>query len=277
MDIDFAKYLPIAPAILSATLGYMLGIRNKKNDRLIQFTQENLKDVFSPMYHELKHIITYSESSKNREMMIDNFFENYNTKNTNIYKLGNLELLDTFYELNDKYVQFKLLRDEELWKEIWWELENKFFYKIEDGYKNSTNLLYRDFRWQQYIQSKPYWMKFYFESMKFLFDTAKGINIICFLMFYFSGCFELLGQKLFPKDFWIFSLVILGLSLMTTLVLLMPNVQYLSMSSNSKQSFSRKVIKKIFPKLLDRWDNFVVGKRNFEKIPKMYEKKSLDL
>lgn len=272
MEIDFTRYLPVAAAILSATLGYMFGIRTKKNDRLIQFSQENLKEVFSPMYHEMKKIIANSVKPKDRELMLDTFFERYIGKDTSIYKLGNSEFLDKFYELSDRYRQFKLSRDEGLWKEIWWEFENNLFYKVKEGYRNSINLLYSDFNWQQYIQTKPYWMKFYFESMKFLFETVKGINVISALLLYFSGCFKLLGFGLFPNDFWFFSLMILGMSLLTTLFLIPLNIQYISLSSNSKQSFFRQVMKKLFPKILLKWDGLFI-KKDYDKVPEMYEKR----
>lgn len=272
MEIDIAEYLPVAAAMLSATLGYMFGIRTKKNDRLVQFTQENMKEVFSPMYHEMRRIISDSVKSRDREQLLDKFFEKYLANDTSIYKLGNLELVDTFYELSDSYGQFKQLRDEGPWKEIWWEFENNLFGKVEEGYRNSTNLLYRDFNWQQYIQTKPYWQKFYFESMKFLFETVKGINVISALLVYFSVFFKLLGLVLFPNDFWKFCLMILGMSLVTSLLLIMPNIQYITLTSNSKDSFSRKIMRKRFPKILAKWDRLFI-KKDYKTVPKMYEKK----
>ncbi|MGZ9583810.1 hypothetical protein [Paenibacillus marinisediminis] len=275
MDIDFMKYLPLVAAILSASLGYMFGIRTKKNDRLFHFTQENLKEVFSPMYHEMKKIISDTVTPKDRELMLDTFFKRYASTDTSIYKLGSLELLDTFYELSNKYEQFKQSRDEGLWKDIWWEFENNLFYKVKEGFRNSTNLLYRDFNWQQYIQTKPYWLKFYFESMKFLYETVKGINVISALLVYFSGCFKLLGLGLFPNDFWLVSLMILGIGLLASLILIMPNIQYITLTSNSKDSFSRKVMKKRFPKILAKWDRLFI-KKDYDTVPIMYEKKSFE-
>ncbi|MFF2153800.1 hypothetical protein ACFVVQ_00685 [Paenibacillus chitinolyticus] len=272
MDIDFTKYLPIAATTLSATLGYVFGIRTKKNDRLIQFTQENLKEAFSPIFHEMKEMLANSLKPKARELMLDAFFEKYSGTDTPIYKLGDLELLDTFYELNEKYEQFMLSRNEDLWKEIWWELEYILFYKVKEGYRNSTNLLYRESRWQQYVQAKPYWARFYFESMKFLFETVKGINVVTALLVYFSGCFKLLGLGLFPEDFWIFSLMILATSVAASLVLILPNIQYIALTSNSKQSFSRQVMKKLFPKILAKWDGLFI-KKDYDSVPKMYEKR----
>ncbi|MEK5255938.1 hypothetical protein NST74_20910 [Paenibacillus sp. FSL F4-0125] len=272
MEIDIVKYLPVATAILSVTLGYMFGIRTKKNDRLVQFTQENMKEVFSPMYHEMRKIISDSVKPRDREQLLDAFFEKYLANNTSIYKLGNLELVDTFYELSENYRQFKLLRDEGLWKEILWEFKNTLYYKVKEGYRNSTNLLYREFKWQQYIQTKPYWKRFYFESMKFLFETVKGINVISALLVYFSGFFKLLGRGLFPKDFWLFSLMLLGLSLFASLILIMPNIQYITLTSNSKDSFSRKVMKKHFPNILAKWDGLFL-KKDYTTVPKMYEKR----
>jgi len=271
MDMDFTKYLPVVAAVLSATLGYGFGVRTKKNDRLIQFTQENLKEVYSPMYHEMKKLVSDSLTYKFREELLDAFFKKYLSSDTSIYKLGNLELLDSFYELSNKYRQFKKIREEELWKEFWWEFENNLFYKVEEGYRNSTNLLYRDFKWQQYIQTKPYWMKAYFESMKFLFVTAKGLNAISFLLVYFSGCSELFGLGIFPEDFWKLSLFILGLSILATTLLLLPNAHYNSLSSNSKDSFIRLVMKKLFPKMLVKWDRLFI-KKDYDKVPKMHEK-----
>lgn len=76
MEIDIVKYLPVATAILSVTLGYMFGIRTKKNDRLVQFTQENMKEVFSPMYHEMRKIISDSVKPRDREQLLDAFLKN---------------------------------------------------------------------------------------------------------------------------------------------------------------------------------------------------------
>ncbi|MFE5321620.1 hypothetical protein ACFQ88_23220 [Paenibacillus sp. NPDC056579] len=275
MEIDFAKYLPIVAAVLSATFGYIFGIRTKQNDRLIQYTQENLKEIYSPMYHEMKKIISDLINPKDRELMLDTFFERYIDTNSSIYKLGNLELLDIFYELSDRYAQFKLTRDECQWKEIWWEFENNLYYRVEEGYRNSTNLLYRDFKWQQYIQTKPYWMKAYFESMKFLFETAKGLSVISALLVYFSGCFKLIGLSLFPKDFWLFSIMIFGFSVLATVLLMLLNIQYITLSSNSKNSFIRQVAKKLFPKMLVKWNRLFI-KKDYNKVPKMHEKGFLE-
>ncbi|MEC0093216.1 hypothetical protein [Paenibacillus macquariensis] len=271
MEIDYIKYLPVIAAILSVVLGFMFGTRTKKNDRLMQYTEENLEKLFSPMYHEMLKIIS-CEKPKEREELIDVFFVKYLASDTPIYKIGSLELLDTFYELNDSYNKFKRERDEEIWDEFFYNFECVIFYKVNEGYRNSTNLLYRDFNWHQYIQTKPYWMKFYFESMKFLYETIKGVTVISLLLFYFSGCFSLFKIGLFPKDFWLLSLAFLGLSALTMLILLVPNAQYISLTSNSKQSFTRKVMRKHFPKLRANWDGLFRVKKDYDKVPKMYKK-----
>ncbi|MDY8025814.1 MULTISPECIES: hypothetical protein [Paenibacillus] len=275
MEIDLTKYLPVLAAIISAVLGYFLGSRTKKNDRLIQYTQENLKDVFNPMYHELLKIFSDSNESRKREDLLDVFFTNYLSRDTIIYKLGNLELLDNFYELSSKYKLFKEKRQEEIWKDFWYDFDCTLFYKIKEGYRNSINLLYRDFNWQQYVQTKSYWKKIYYESMKFLFETTKGLNVLSLLMVYFSGCNSLFELGLFPDDFWDFSLIILGLSILAILILLPVNFQYISLTSNSKQSFSRKAMKRYSPKLLEKWDAFLIGKRKYDKVPSMYKKSDI--
>lgn len=273
MEIDFTKYFPLVGAILSATLGYMFGARTKKNERLIQFTQENLKEVFSPLYHEMKKILSVSVKPRERELLLDALFVKYLSIDTTIYKLGNLKLLDTFYELSDSYEKFKKNREEEQWKLFWYDFECILFYKVKEGYSNSTDLLYRDYNWQQYIQTKAYWKKFFYESMRFLYETAKGLNVVSLLLVYFSGCFKLIGLELFPKDFWVFSLMILGLSVMATTFLLLFNIQYITLSSNSKHSFIRQVMNKLFPNILVKWDGIFNGKRNFDRVPKMYDKR----
>lgn len=273
MVIDLVKYLPVATAVLSASLGYIYGVRGKKNDRMIQFTQENLKEVYSPMYHELEQIFENITRPEDRERLLDSYFEKYTALDTSAYKLGSLELLDTLYELRDKYKDFKVIRDKAKWEEFWWELNHNLFFKVKEGYRSSIGLLYRDFKWQQYVQAKPYWMRFYLESMRFMFETVKGFNIISLILVYFSGSFELLGADLLPNDFWIFSLLILGMSVLATLVLILPNIQYLTLTSNPKDSFSRRVMRKLFPKLLVKWDNLFIGKKSYNDVPKMHEKR----
>lgn len=224
------------------------------------------------MYHEIKDMLGDSISPKSRELALDKFFQKYNSVDISIFKLGNMNLLNTFYELKDQYKLFKQLRDDKLWKELWWEFEKGFFCKLEETYWNSIALLYREFNWQQYIQTKPYWMRFYFETMKFLFETFKGLSIISLILFYFSGCFKLIGLKLLPSDFWLISLIILGFSSITTALLTMPNAQYIELTSNSKKSFFRNIIKNKLPKLYTRWDGFLVSKKNIDKMPAMYRK-----
>jgi len=274
-DIDFIKYLPVITSIITATLGYMFGGRSKRNDALVQSTKESLEKAFNPIYHEIEFEIKGAENSTQREKMLDKFFKKYTSNTTIIYKLGNSKLIDEFYELSHKYKSFKSLRDENLWKDFWYEFENNFFLKIKEGYKNSINLLHRDLNWQQYVQAKPYWQKFYFETMKFLFDTVKGINIALLLTVYFSGCFKLFGLDLFPSSFWEASVVLLIVSLCLTGFLMMLNVQYLTLSSNSREGFTRKIMKKVMPRTLKWWDNLFL-KREYDKVPKMYDKKTFE-
>ena len=275
MDIDFVKYLPIITAIISVVLGYIFGSRAKKNERLLQYTEENLRQVFSPMYHEILKI-TANQESKKREILIDALFAKYLANETPIYKIGNLELLDIFYELSERYNTFKLERSEQLWNEFWYDFINILFYKVNQGYRNSTKLLYQDFIWQQFIQSKPYWMKFYFESMKFLYETFKGINIACLLLFYFSASFTLFGLGLFPGDFWKLCLVLLGLSISTTLLLIPLNAQYIDLTSNTKDNFYRRFMKKRLPNFYAKLNNIFISKKNYDNIPEMYRGHLLD-
>ncbi|MEK3836544.1 hypothetical protein [Paenibacillus sp. FSL R7-0128] len=270
MEFDFTKYIPVITAIFSAVLGYLFGVRSKTNDRLIRYTEENLKEVFSPIYHDFLKINS-EHRSREREKLIDSFFMNYLARDTMIYKIGNLELLNTFYDLNEKFTLFKKERSELLWEEFYKEFYFKFFLKLKENYENSTILLYRDFNWQQYTQSKPYWMKFYFEIINFLFETFKGIVWISIFLTYFSGASNLIGKDLFPKDFWMLSLFILGSSVLVTLVLLFLNIQYLILTSTSQQSLTRKIMKKHVPKVLRKWDDFLSVDNNIN-IPKMYKK-----
>jgi len=267
------QYLPVATAVLSASLGYIYGIRGKKNDRMIQFTQENLKEVYSPMYHELEKLFENTIRPEDRERMLDAYFEKYTAFDTPAFKLGSLEILDTLYELRDKYKEFKAARDESKWEDFWWELKNNLFYKVKEGYRTSIRLLYRDFKWQQYTQSKSYWMKFYLELIRLLFETAKGVNIISLILVYFSVSFELLGADLLPNDFWLFSLLTLGMSVVATSFLMILNVQYISLTSNPKDSFSRQFLRRKFPRILEKWDSLFIGKKSYDDVPKMHEKR----
>lgn len=272
---DFGKYLPLIAAVIAATLSYILGGRSRKNDVILQSTKENLKDIISPMYNEIELRVKSIGNAKEREKLLDDFFERYTTNDTVIYKLGSLRLIDEFYDLYKKYKEFKGARSEKAWKEFWWEFDNIFFPKLKDNYRNSINLIYRDFNWQQYILTKSYWKRFYHEVMKFLLDTMKGVNIVSILSLYFSVIFKIAGLKFFPDDLWKLSIMLLLLSLALTGLLILFNIQYLAMSSISKQSFERKIVRKIAPNLLDKWDNMFL-KKDYESIPKMYDKKTIE-
>ncbi|WP_438431373.1 hypothetical protein [Gorillibacterium sp. sgz500922] len=269
MEIDFSKYLPLGTAIISASIVYWYSMRSKKGDRLIQFTQDNLREIYSPIYHEMKKIINKSICPKDRERMLDSFFDKYSNINTSIYKLGNIELLNSFYDLQEKFAMFKPSRDLELWRNFWWEFENLFFYKISQGYKNSIALLYREFNWQQHLQISPYWKKIYLELVKFLFDTAKGSNVALLFIEYLIISSNIFAINLFPRDSWKVNLKILGLSVLFTLILKFANLDYSNFTSNPQKGVISKSFEKYFPRVSKWWKNMFITKRSYNKVPEM--------
>ncbi|MFS0840374.1 hypothetical protein [Paenibacillus sp. 1P03SA] len=272
MEINYSTYLPFAVAVVSATLGYFFGSRTKKNDRIILYTQENLKDVVSPFYHEMIRIMNRSLQPKQREDLLDNFFEMYMSNNTFVYKLGNLNVLDSFYDLNLKYLEFKQNRDVTKWNEFWHSLEENFFNTIKKEYRGSISLVYHQFKWQQYIHVQTYWKRIYFELVKFLYDTAIGMIAVSLILIYFSGLFKFFGLGVFAKEFLVDSLLFFGFSVVLAAFLTIINTQYSNMSSNTKQiDWLDKKLSKIL-----NWRKFSVEKKDFSDVPNMYEKKLLD-
>ncbi|MBP1996062.1 hypothetical protein [Paenibacillus eucommiae] len=126
------NYVPLLAAIVSMTLAYYYGQRTKIKDRVIDYSKENVKDIWSPLYHELRAIFiqTLPEEKKQREDLLDSFFSKYLSSNTQIYKLDDEELLETFYDLSDKYRGFKNTRDNKLWEEFMHSFKNDFYRKL---------------------------------------------------------------------------------------------------------------------------------------------------
>jgi hypothetical protein len=273
------SYLPLVTAILSALLGYFFGQRTKKTERVIQYSQDNIKEIYSPMYHQLLEIFNEYLTSIERENLLDIFFKKHLAPDTTIFKLGNVELLDVFYELSQKYSKFKSIRDNSIWKDFWLALENDLYLKVKEEYRSLNSLVYHEFKWQQHILNKPYWLKSYFELMKFLFETSKGTVVALTLMVYISGFLKLFGNDLLPADFFKLSFMFLGMSLTIMISLVVPNIPYISLSTGSKKnSFGRLILKKMVPKLLDWWDKLFLLKHtnDYRKVPKMYDKNNIE-
>lgn len=274
------NYIPVIAACVAAILGYFFGQRTKKHDRVIQFSLDSVKEIYSPMYHELKDITHSSLPPKERELKIDAFFLKHLSSNTQIYKLGNVEIFDLFYELSNKYMAFKESRDENIWRDFWVSFENEFYFRIKDEYDNLTNLIYHEFKWQQFILNKPYWLKSYYEVMRFLLETFKGILVVLALIAYFTGAFELFKIGLFPKDTFKLCTLLFFMSSVIFTILVMLNLQYINLSAKKrKNSFSRNFMKKFLPRFLTWWDNFLMQKGNndLSKVPKMFDKKDVNL
>lgn len=90
---ELIPYIPIAIAILAASLGYISGQRNGKIARFHQQVDLNLKEVCGPLFFRL-HTIFKTEDPQQRESLIDSFSKDFSTSNPNIYKIGNKFLID---------------------------------------------------------------------------------------------------------------------------------------------------------------------------------------
>lgn len=88
-------YIPVILAILTPILTYLIGVRKGNNEKFDLQLENNLKDVISPMLHEIKAITRQQEESNERNKLLKKFLKsmelviaNYTKCQTSIYVIN---------------------------------------------------------------------------------------------------------------------------------------------------------------------------------------------
>jgi hypothetical protein len=266
---EYLPYLPLAIAIVAASLGYITGQRSGKINRFFQQVDVNLKEVCGPMYFSLKRIFEIEDAEK-REKLIDHFFEQFSTLNPNLYKLGNKFILDWLIETENLYVRFKKSRKLEDWDDYWKQL---FSLKVmlEQEYWKNFDSLYGEYRWFQRTLTSNIFIRVWHELLYILFQAFQFAILVSMLFLFYSIWDYFLIGKL-PSGTFLLASLILILSIMFYGVLMVIGADINGLRKQ-RESFVRNLGKKYTPRLINFWDKELLRSSKKIEIPDMYNQR----
>ncbi|RNB53510.1 hypothetical protein EDM57_19645 [Brevibacillus gelatini] len=272
---NIQPYFPVVVAFITATLGYFLGIRTKKFERLYVLANENLKDICSPMFHELRKI-KQTEDPEKREEMLRIFFEKHTDSNSNVYKLANRFIIDSFYEMEQEFSKFLRSRSREDWRGFWYKFEG-FYLMVEEEYFSNYDFIYREFGWLRSLCRGNLFLRIVQEFIKLLYTTSSFIVIVCVFLVYLTVYDYFVGTNFAPKGSIKLAVIITFLSITIWGLTLIMASHYLVMTKTKwKKGFLRKLFEKYSPKIVSFWDNWLGNQpkwiRDKITVPEMYQK-----
>ncbi|MGK5509429.1 hypothetical protein [Brevibacillus formosus] len=285
-DKELLVFLPLFIAIVGAVIAYFFGQRSKNLERFYDQTKTSLKEITSPIFHELRNI-NATQIPEKKERLLRNFFEKYSSKDTNIYLIGNRFILEYYYKLHNFFNAFLITRNEKDWEEFCQRYDG-FFITIEEEYWKTFEISYSEYKWNQFNMNKNIFFRLWNGTVRFLHITSKVIVVVAGFCVYFAIYDQLViaffkDMNILPDDFFIFSIMLLFLSLILYSFMTMVNSYQLGYTQKGKGLFY-KILKKACPNAMRKWDklwdrliSLPRGKKGNKKTPPMYQKKDIEV
>lgn len=275
--IDYSKltqYISLITTLLAAYLTYFFGYRKGKINQFYSKLEENINDILSPMFHDIRRI-NREDSSFKREALLKDFFSKYGDDNTNLHKIGDRAILDLYYSAEDLFYNFIKKKTNETWNEFWAKF-HKLSDEIRDEYNTSHDIIYSTYAWMKSINEKNYLLRLILEAFAFLYETVKFLVTTGYLLLV-PIIFEYKKDKdLFTIEFIRVYLSLLCILSMLFYLLVMCSSDYTRLKKKQKRkSDLRKLLERKFPKIIAFSNKFLeVDSNNMNtdiEIPEMYE------
>lgn len=236
---------------------------------------ENLKDICSPMFHELRKIKQTDDPEK-REAMLRIFFEKHTDSNSNVYKLANRFIIDSFYEMEQEFNKFLKTRSQKDWTEFWYNFVS-FYIMVEEEYFSNYDFIYREFGWLRSLWKGNFFLRIVQEFIKLLYTTSSFLVIVCVFLVYLTVYDYFVGTNYAPEGSIKLAVIITFSSIMIWGLTLAMASHYLAMTKNKrKKGYLRKFCEKYSPKIVSFWDNWLGHQPKWIKdkitVPEMYQK-----
>lgn len=248
MDEKMIKdYLPLAIAFFTFFLGYIVSLRYKKLDRFYTQIQENLKEICSPMYHEIRDIFR-ARTPEDRDRVIDTFFQKYSSRESGIYKIGNNFLLEWYFMMEDSFYNYKSNQTDKNWEEFW-----LYFYRfnvmLKSEYWSNFRILYYEFRWLRNIWgTNNYLFRFIKETTRFIIDSLNFLVGVILILFSYMIYTKIIGKfKISNEYVELIAVISIFVFVLWGFMMIVGSFYYSLMKITLKKSIFRKLIESVVP------------------------------
>lgn len=264
----YLPFMPLIASIFTGFVGYFLGIRGKKRDRFLNMAEDNLKEFYSPIYHEI-HLILASQHITDRKILIDDFFKKYMSSSTPIYRIGNSFLLDWFYEMEKAYSLFLSERTIGNWSKFW-RMFLSFYQMMESNYRNIHFTVFRDVQWKEYLSRKNMFFSLLIEIVGLLYEAIAFLTVAAFISILLGLYGVLVGIPGCNKTvlMWLVIAFLATILLLSFLIVIAHSyLMYKTPSRMNDNSLLTRLIEKIFH--MDTWEEWLAKKYPDEVVPEM--------
>ncbi|GIN89124.1 hypothetical protein J22TS1_01750 [Siminovitchia terrae] len=251
--LEYLPFLiPLIP-LLVAFIVYSLGRRGHRINKLYSQIENNLTNACGPMYFNLKRICelgTESQINYEIENRLENFFSKFSSVKFPIHQLGNLAVLELFIKTEKEYHSFIESPTKEHWEQLKKSLHD-LKNELDREYYANFETLYKDYLWDRKHVEGNFFIRMFFELMKFVKETVNFLTV-CSLLFVYFAIWDYYFIKIFPIGSVSLSLVVLCLCIGANGVMFMFN-GFFHEHSNRRNSFLgglKKLIKRLFKKII---------------------------
>lgn len=243
---DYLWIVPLIATVLGASIGYFWGQRTKKQERLFNQTYESLKDVCSPMYHEMKLIFREPLIEK-RDSGLEDFFTRYKSIQTDLFKIGNIKIIQEFYIVENLYLMYTQNPTKEHWVEFWYNFQT-FYNLIESEYSTNLKALYGEYRWNRKVNQKEPLMKLLIEVCVSLLKLSRTATLLSVLSIYL-GIWDFFLVKKVASVLIYYGFFGLIMSLLIWFTCRGFSSEYVTLTDNGfeSQNIIQLIMSKIFP------------------------------
>lgn len=272
--MDYSKlthYIPLLTTVLAAYLTYFFGYRKGKLNKFFNEVEENINDILSPMFHDIRQINRLEIPFK-REELLKKFFCKYGSNSTNLHKIGERYILELYYSTEDLFYNFTKIRSNENWTKFYtkfYELYNQ----VKKEYDINHDIIYCNYTWHKCLNEKNYLLRLISEIGVFLYETLKFIVSAGFLLLVPMIVEYNTGKWAITIEFIQAYLILLFIFSGIFGALMMFSSDYNRLKTMQKRkSDLRKFLERNFPKIfVSNNDDYNDINKSIE-IPKMYEK-----
>ncbi|WP_234122372.1 hypothetical protein [Clostridium hydrogenum] len=265
-------YIPVILAILTPILTYLIGVRKGNNEKFDLQLENNLKDVISPMLHEIKAITRQQEESNERNKLLKKFFEKYGASDSKLYEMSNKYICDKYYETEKYYYKFMQNKNQNNWEDFWTYFIS-FNKLIDNEYNKIKSILYSNYVWLMDLSNKNKISRVFMEIMVMFYELSKFILMAC-IIFLIAMVIYYEEDKSFIHGYDIKIMILLSLAILIVNMILSSCLsEYIQAIQNQKDSMIKKYLRRKHPNIIKKYDEFIYFDLEKEKrklhIPRM--------
>ena len=237
--MNISDLWPILIALLSAFIGYQFSRRAKGNDSFIVELTKSYENSYYPMYIQMKTIKEYE--MEQRDQLVKEFIEFYSLPSSTTKSIASTSLLEMFFELRQKYLDFVKDNDEVI-RQAFWESFEVFYSALENEFWQAHYIIYKDYHVFKTLITKNQLLRILMELSILVYNVTTFLLYITGFVLYLSIWNYFKPLSIFPSWWTVKHSLFLSLeAILAQLVMLTISSWYVSLRNKRKSILLKKL------------------------------------